>query len=254
MTSTAGVGYAARPMRPLAPLPSRLSAALALAIALGLSACDRKGPAPSASDAAPTPSSSAFGFVVPPPTMPMPDTPDAALPPRATWSVAKLPGEKLELQYPGELFLLDEEKGGVLLTSQLSAAPVEVKGGDGAVPPAYTFRGRLRVAPQDLIEAAKAEGVAPMFPGGKRDAFVEATGRSQKLTVAARAAYMQRVVAHGFNATVVLVELGPKRTLIARFDTLGEELRPRVEPTSYRPEAWQQDLALAVLATVRAAR
>ncbi|HQY63120.1 MAG TPA: hypothetical protein PK141_17090, partial [Polyangiaceae bacterium] len=77
---------------------------------------------------------------------------------------------------------------------------------------------------------------------------------SQKLTVASHAAYMQRVMAHGFNATVVLVELAPKRTLIARFDTIGEELRPRVEPSSYRPEAWQQDLAMAVVTTLRTAR
>ncbi|MBK6462066.1 MAG: hypothetical protein IPF92_13800 [Myxococcales bacterium] len=236
---------------------ARLGALAALAAlgALGVAACDRSGPAAAAKDAAPAPSSSAFGFVVPPPTaMVMPDAPDAALPAQSTWSVAKLPGEKLELRYPGELFLLDEEKNGVVLTSQLSAAPLEVKGGDGAVPPAYVFRGRLRLLQHDLVEAAKAEGVAPMFPGGKRDAFVEATGRSQKLTVASHAAYMQRVMAHGFNATVVLVELAPKRTLIARFDTIGEELRPRVEPSSYRPEAWQQDLAMAVVTTLRTAR
>lgn len=237
-------------------LEASLLVTLLLTLSLASAACDRKDTATSsAAEVAPPPSASAFGFVVPPPSaMVMPDTPDAALPALGTWSVARLPGEKLELRYPGELFLLDDEKSGVLLTSQLSAAPVEVKGGDGAVPPAYTFRGRVRVAPQDLASAAHSEGVGPMFPGGKREAFVEAAGRSQKLTIASRAGYMQRVMAHGFNATIVLVELGPKRTLVARFDTIGEELRGRVEPSSYRPEGWQQDLAMAVVATLRVAR
>ncbi len=185
----------------------------------------------------------------------MPESPDAGfapLPKLETWAVARIPGEKLELRYPSELFLLDEDAGGVLLTSQLVATPVEVP--DGAVPPAYAFRGRLTVRALGVVDAAKAEKIGPIFPGDKREAFVEVDGRAKKLVLASHAAYMQRLFAHGFNSTVVLIELGPKRTLVARFDTLGEELRPRVEPSSWRPETWQRDLVDQLLATLRAAK
>jgi len=239
-------------------MPKARSFALALAgVALAL-ACTKKDPPPAAPDAASEPPvtiGDGGGSVVPPPPGFVPDELDAGpdadagepFGKEADWSKGAVPGTKITYKYPGEIFLMDEDKTSVLLTSSIAVDPVQDD--SGVAVPQYLFRIKIGAVALSLADAAKAEK-APMFPDGKREAFVEADGLAKKLVVAQRAAYMQRLIAHGFNTTVVLAELGPKRTLVARVETVGEELRGRVAATNWHPERWQLALVDKVLATL----
>ena len=188
-------------------------------------------------------------FVTPPPAIAPADEPDAGEPfgKVADWSPATIPGTKITFKYPGDVFLMDEDKSGVLLTSSIAVDPVQDDA--SSAPPQYLFRAKLAVKNVGVVECSKLEKTPSMFPSEKKDSFVEATGFAKKLVVASHAAYMQRLLAHGFNATLVLVELGPKKTLVARIETVGEELRPRVAVSNWHPEAWQNQLAEKVLGT-----
>jgi hypothetical protein len=219
----------------------------------GLSACSKKDPPPApakvVSDAATEPPDLGKGFVAPPPGFVPQDEPDAGEPfgKVADWSKATFPGTKITYRYPGDIFLMDEDKTGIVLTSPISVEPVQDDSGASQQP--YLFRIKASMKPMSVAECAKDEKVPTMFPDGKKESFVEVVRLAKKLTVASHEAYMQRLIVHGFNATVVLVDFGPKRTLVARIDTVGEELRPRVAVSNWHPEAWQLALTEAVLAS-----
>lgn len=228
---------------------------LALALAFALPACSKKEPPPAPStkvgDAAPEPPDlGPKGFVAPPPGLVPQDEPDAAAPfgKVTDWSKATLPGTKITFKYPGEIFLMDEDKTGVLLSSPIAVEAIPDD--SGTAQPPYFFRMKLTLKSVGVVDAAKAEQLSTMFPGDKKEAFVEINGLAKKLSVANHASYMQRLIVHGFNASVMIVELAPKKTLVVRVETVGEELRPRVAISNWHPESWQLKLADAVLDTL----
>lgn len=231
------------------------SLAFAAVTSLALVACSKKDP-PRANPSGEPPdlgSASLRGFVVPPPSaMIMPDSPvrDADVPYGETtsWAKAKLAGTRLTLRYPSDVFLMDEEKDTLVLTSTVTVAPID---DDSGVPPKpYSFRGRFTTHKAGLAETAKTEKLFGLFPEDKVDAFTEAEGLRRKGTVAKHAAYIQKLGMHGFGQTVYLVELEPKKTLVARFDTVGDELRARVDESNFRSEKWQLGLIELVMQNV----
>ncbi|MBK8214647.1 MAG: hypothetical protein IPK71_12980 [Myxococcales bacterium] len=227
------------------------------ALALG-AGCGKKDPPPAQgtpkTDASIEPpalgSQGPQGFVMPPKGFVPDDTPDAGEPygKVAEWSTGTLPGTKITYKYPSDVFLMDEDKTSTLLTSPISVESIPDDAGNA--PPPYQFRIRISVKPLGAVDAAKAEKMPTMFPDGKVESFVEATGLAKKLVVANHAAYMQRAIVHGFNASVVVVDLGPKRSLVARIETAGEELKSRISPSNWHPESWQLGLADKVLSTL----
>lgn len=228
---------------------------LALCVASLSFACGKKDPPVAAAkpDAAtgepPALASGIPGFVAPPPGL-VPEEADAGDPfgKEADWSKGTIPGTKITYKYPGDIFLMDEDKVASLLSS--SIAVDSIQDDSGAAPTQYLFKIKLTTVGVGLVDAAKAER-APMFPDGKKEGFVEINGLAKKTAVGTRVGYMQRLIAHGFNTTVVLVELGPKKTLVAHVETVGEELRRRVSPSNWHPETWQLALVERVLATVQ---
>lgn len=226
-----------------------LAAFVACAVSAAI-ACKKTEPPPPppAADAAPEPPAP-LGDAAAPASSSAAEEPDAGEPwgKEADWSKTTIPGTKITYKYPGEVFLMDEDKTSSLLSSPIAVEPAPNDSGAPEKP--YIYALKLSTLPLSVVDAAKAEKV-PMFPDGKKESFVEQGDLGRKTTITNRPAYVQRMLAHGFDTTVYLVELAPKRTLVARVETVGAALRSRVAETNWHPEAWQLGLAEKVLGTL----
>ncbi len=222
------------------------AALLALVSLVCASGCEKKPPSPTRIDAssepALLPSSPPSATIAPEPT-----DPDARYGKLATWTTVRIPDSRYTLKIPPDLLVVDEDLGALVLSSTLTVAPV------GPPDPSklpYGFRGRIALRKGSVVDCAREDKLDSFFPDSKKESFVEARNLARKLEIARRPSYMRRVLVHGFDASVYYVELEPKKTLGIRFETVGEALKSRVDPGSWRSEDWQLGLIDRILGTV----
>ncbi|HVM68869.1 MAG TPA: hypothetical protein VM204_03425, partial [Gaiellaceae bacterium] len=175
------------------------------------------------------------------------------LPPTAAWEPLDAPKERLSLRVPPGVFQVKRGEDGLELRSSLAARGL---GPDGNRERHFAIR--LQRVPRGVDEllADTAKGsplgglyVEGAFPRRTTASFVPqhdetlAPGSAERATVAGRPAWVWLNGVEGYNSDYVLVELGPKDTLLVVADWNSSIMMGQ-------PECWQRAVIGGVVESV----
>lgn len=116
----------------------------------------------------------------------------------------------------------------------------------------HWFRAVFRLVEAPLPQAtcrAAPYAYASLFPDGERG--ISSAGLD-RITVGEHPAWQMEDGAHGYNGRYVFIELGPSRTAVLRFDTIGETLTERMRGPQRAIANQQGDIAAEVVRSLRA--